>query len=40
VKKYPELKDELTSIIQLTTHEKSAAYKGGFKNFLKRIKKI
>ena len=39
VKKYPELKDELTSLIQLTTSEKSAAYKGGFKNFLNKIKK-
>lgn len=40
VKKYPELKDEITSIIQLAAVEKSPAYTAGFKNFLKRIKKI
>jgi hypothetical protein len=40
VKKYPELKTELTSIVELYFQERSPAYKGGVKNFLKGIKKF
>lgn len=39
VKKYPELKEEITALIQLTINEKSPAYKSAFKSFLKRTKK-
>jgi hypothetical protein len=38
VNKYPELKTELTSIVELYFQERSAAYKAGVKIFLKRIK--
>lgn len=40
VKKYPELKDELSIIINMFYSERTAAYKAGFNNFLKRIKKF
>jgi hypothetical protein len=40
VKKYPELKEELISIFQLNISEKSAAYKGGVKKFMKMTKKF
>lgn len=40
VQKYPELKSEFVSIIELFVTERSAAYKGGVQNFLKMTKKI
>ena len=39
IHKYPELKEELTSLILLKINEKSPAYKIAFKTFLKRTKK-
>ena len=40
VKKYPELKIELVALIQIYNNERSAAYKGAVRNFLKRVKKF
>ena len=39
IHKYPELKEELTALIQLKINEKSPAYKVAFKTFLNRTKK-
>jgi hypothetical protein len=38
VRKYPELKTEVTSIVEIYFQERSAAYKAGVNKFLKRIK--
>jgi hypothetical protein len=39
IARYPELKGEFISIFELNIQDKSAAYKGGVKNFLKMTKK-
>ena len=38
VRKYPELKTEITSIVEMYFQERTAAYKAGVNKFLNRIK--
>jgi len=40
IKRYPELKEEISEIIALHSPNKTAAYYSAQRNFLKRMRKI